>query len=178
MKPIYLYQERRRKNSWNRLSFITGVGVLKVVGTELLVILIVVEWWWLSFDEFFKSLKVFFGSSRRGKGKKWLYDWGNNLVRNLRKWKINKQQNFNHESVLYFKGIFHTYLMIIYWIWRLLHIITFWSQGSNDMIWRISFSAAKGSQSNKNIGFFARWIWCPPIFWGCRRGCFTMRSMV
>ena len=46
----------------------TGVGVLKVVGTELFVILIVVEWWWLlSFDEFFKSLllEVFFGS--RGK---------------------------------------------------------------------------------------------------------------
>ena len=45
----------------------TGVGVLKVVGTELFVILIVVEWWLLSFDEFFKSLllEVFFGS--RGK---------------------------------------------------------------------------------------------------------------
>ena len=42
----------------------TGVGVLKVVGTELFVILIVVEWWLLSFDEFFKSLllEVFFGS--------------------------------------------------------------------------------------------------------------------
>ena len=65
MKLKYILKKKKtREIKIFNLIFITGVGVLKVVGTELLVILIVVEWWFLSFDEFFKSLipEVFFGS--------------------------------------------------------------------------------------------------------------------